>query len=86
MKLFSELTKVASVRMDYDSTDILLERQTSDFYNYICNQNASKFTVQFAVLLYFISTFLSIFIDTSPYYDIIGMSFKKEKKHLKLTF
>ena len=69
--------------MNYDSIgDISFERfQANQFYDYICNQHFSNVFVQFAVLLYVLSTFLSVFIDISSCYDTIGMHIHLKQKN-----
>lgn len=64
--------------MDY-GTNLQYERQSNEFYDYVFSHNVSTYTVRFAVIFYIVATLLTVIVDTSTCYDIVGRLLKCNK-------
>ena len=58
--------------MDYAGAKFEYESHMTDFFNYICTKRVSRVASVIAVFFYSLTTILSVFIDTSAFYDSIG--------------
>lgn len=60
------------MEMDFETSYRYQDRA----YDFESSQTVSNFTVQFVIFCYGLATLLSLAIDTSSFYDVIGKSYK----------